>query len=230
VCRAGTAPGSEARRALEQLLRAYLPALRAHLLWDRKLDSHAADDLLQAFIADKIIERNLVAAADPNRGKFRNFLLVTLRHFAHEHSRKQQAKRRSPGRKLEAIEDQADSAAVDAQQPSDAFDRAWAQEVLNDVLRRMRAHCEQSNQPHVWGIFEARMLLPISEGREAPSHEQLAQQYKLASASSASNALGTAKRIFTRVFREVVGEYANDDAEVDAEIRDLWQIFSNPPR
>ena len=48
------------------------------------------------------------------------------------------------------------------------------------------------------------------------------------SATQSANALGSAKRMFTRNFRSVVGEYAIDEAEVDDEIRELWEIFSRP--
>jgi RNA polymerase sigma-70 factor (ECF subfamily) len=227
VCRAGTGPQSEARRAMEQLLRAYLPALRAHLVFDRRMDRDRADDLLQAFATDKIIEQNIVAAADPKRGKFRNFLLVTLQRFVIDRARQEQSLRRKPDRgKLQSLDDQTDAAAVYEEHPNDAFDRAWAHEVLNEVMRRMRSHCEQSDQPHLWGIFESRVLLPLTEGLEPPSHEELGKRYQLPSASHASNALGSAKRLFTRLFRDVVGEYAQDESEVDAELRDLWDAFA----
>jgi RNA polymerase sigma-70 factor (ECF subfamily) len=228
VCRAGTGPGSEARRAMEQLLRAYLPALRAHLVFDRRMDRDRADDLLQAFATDKLIEQNIVAAANPGRGRFRNFLLVTLQRFVIDRARQEQSQRRAPqrGRKLKNLDDHTEDSAVYEPPPSDAFDRAWAQEVLNEVMRRMRSHCEQSDQPHLWGIFESRVLLPMTEGAEPAAHDELARRYKLPSASHASNALGSAKRLFTRLFRDVVGEYAQDDAEVDSELRDLWDAFA----
>ena len=72
------------------------------------------------------------------------------------------------------------------------------------------------------------MVLPITDGAAPPSHEELARRHGLVSASQASNALGTAKRMFARLFRGVVREYAADEGEVEGEIRDLWEIFSRP--
>src|SRR5690242_1836984 len=119
VCRAGTGPGSEARRAMEQLLRAYLPALRAHLLFDRRMDRDRADDVLQAFVTDKLIEQNIVAAANPSRGRFRNFLLVTLQRFVIDRARQEQSLRRAPERgKLQSLDDQTDEAIVYEKHPS----------------------------------------------------------------------------------------------------------------
>jgi hypothetical protein len=91
----------------------------------------------------------------------------------------------------------------------------------------MRADC-QTDRPHLWAIFEARMLLPITDGVAPVSHDELSRRLKLDGPTQSANALGSAKRLFTRHFREVVGQYAADEAEVDAEIRELWEIFSRP--
>jgi hypothetical protein len=69
----------EQRRALEALLKRYLPALRAHLIEVRRIPSDRADDLLQGFIADKVIEQNLLERAQKERGRLRNFVVVTRR-------------------------------------------------------------------------------------------------------------------------------------------------------
>jgi RNA polymerase sigma-70 factor (ECF subfamily) len=221
---AGAAAG---RAALAELIRIYLPALRAHLLGPMGVERDRGEDLLQGFLADKVLEQNMIALADPGRGKFRTFLLTALERFVIDTHRHESALKRAPrGRLLDV--NQVGHRAANRQTPSQAFDRAWAGEVLAEVTRRMRAECESTHRPHLWGIFEARMLTPIIDGAEPPSHEQLAYQWKLDGADKSANALGTAKRLFTRTFREVVAEYAADEAEVDSEIRELWEIFSTP--
>src|SRR5947208_3626715 len=68
--------------ALAKLLERYLPALRAHLTLEKRIrPPERADDLLQGFVADKIIEQRLLDHADEGRGKFRSFLLVTLNNY-----------------------------------------------------------------------------------------------------------------------------------------------------
>src|SRR5262245_57970782 len=177
VGRAGQGAAS-GRVALGELIRIYLPALRAHLTGPMRIDPHRADDLLQGFLADKILEQNMIALANPNRGKFRTFLLTALEHFVVDTIRYESARKRSPRSKVHDIDDQADRLSA-GKSPSDTFDRAWAGEVLGETMRRMRSECESSGRGHQWTIFEARMLLPITDGATIPSHEELARRLKL---------------------------------------------------
>jgi DNA-directed RNA polymerase specialized sigma24 family protein len=64
------------------VLRAYLPALRAHLVIRRRVHPDRADDLLQGFCSDQVLEKDLVPRAERDRGKFRTFLLTALDRYA----------------------------------------------------------------------------------------------------------------------------------------------------
>src|SRR5689334_5139553 len=64
--------------AMDEIARLYSRALRAHLLQRTHGDVHRADDLLQGFLADKVLEQRLIDRADPNRGRFRTFLLGAM--------------------------------------------------------------------------------------------------------------------------------------------------------
>ena len=225
---AGRGDAGAGKVALAELVRIYLPALRAHLLGPMGIDRDRAEDLLQGFLADKVLEQNMLAAADPGRGTFRTFLLTALERFVIDAHRRDSAAKRAPKGKMLDVEEFGHRAARLHPNPSHAFDRAWAGEVLGEVTRRMRAECQQTERAHLWGIFEARMLLPIIDGADPPSHEALAKKHALPSAAHSANALTSAKRLFTRTFRAVVSEYAADEAEVDSEIRELWEIFSRP--
>ena len=225
VGRAATRGTENGRLALAELLQIYLPALRGYLTVSLRIDEYRADDLLQGFLADKVLQQDLIAQADRERGKFRSFLLTGLKRFVIDEFRRETAQQRSPGGAMRDIDDYA-AQIESAPEPSDIFDRIWAQEVLGEVMRRMRD--ELSDQLPTWVIFESRVLLPITDGAVAPSHDDLAKRFDLPSASHASNLLGTAKRTFRRIFRGVVAEYTSEESEIDVEIDDLWRIFSTP--
>src|SRR4051812_18671040 len=84
------------RQALATILQRYLPALRAHLVAAKRIAPDRADDLLQGFVADKIIEQNLLAHAQQGKGKFRSFLLVTLNRYIIDRHRADTAETRNP--------------------------------------------------------------------------------------------------------------------------------------
>lgn len=225
VLRAGCEAGVAKRQALEALLRQYLPALRAHLLIGRSVPLDEVDDLLQGFVADKVVERDLVARADRERGRFRTFVAVALDRYAASHFRSRRSGLRRPagGGALVRVEeaDPADG------RPShlEAFNRAWAAEVVADARRRMRAECEAAGRDDVWTVFQERLVAPSLEAAEPTPYAELARRLTLASEAQAANLLVTAKRHFGRSLRSVVAEYVGDERLVDREIEALMGGF-----
>ncbi len=224
VGRAGDTEGSTQRLALGQLLQIYLPALRDYLVRVRHVQLAEAEDLVQAFISAKFLEKNLATGADPARGRFRTLLLKSLDRFVISERRKASALKRG-GRQPSAL----DAAEIDppdpGEEPSSGFDVAWAQALLAEVIRRMQAECEESGRPELWGVFECRVLQPILQESEPTPYDELVRRFGFQSPVQASNVLVTAKRTFDRLLRTAVSEYATSAAEVDEEIRDLRVIL-----
>jgi RNA polymerase sigma-70 factor (ECF subfamily) len=222
------APTEAGRRALTDVVRAYQAALRAHLRQVRRLGADQADDVLQSFLADKVIERQILASADPRRGKFRTFLLTALDRFVIDRERADARARRRPsrGRTVEHIDDVDEPAEGVA--PPQIFDRVWAQHVIGEALRLTRDECHASGRPHLWGIFESRIVLPATDGLPPAPHDELARTWQLEDAAESANLLTTAKRMFVRHFRAVVSDYLASPEQVDQEIDELWAIFESP--
>src|SRR5207253_1738418 len=147
------------QRALGDLLKRYLPALRAHLVVKKGIEPERADDLLQGFITNKILEQGLIARANPDKGRFRALLITALNHYVIDVYRHQKG---TPPAFSLSDTDCAPSIG-DSDSPSDIFDVAWARELLADVLRRMRLECEKGRRPDIWGIFQCRIVGPILE-------------------------------------------------------------------
>jgi RNA polymerase sigma-70 factor (ECF subfamily) len=207
-------------QAMTMLLERYLPALRAHLVWGRRLSEDQADDLIQGFVADKVIERNLFADAREVRGRFRSFLLAALNHHVIARFRHDTALKRCPPARMLDLADQLDVAENQAE-PSAQFTLVWARQIIAEATRRMEAHCRQVHRLDLWLIFSQRVLCPAGSS----SHASFAAQLKLRSSKEAANLLITAKRLFTRMLRLVVGEYAGSEQQIDEEIDDLMRIL-----
>ena len=218
--------GPEAQReALEKLLVRYLPAMRAHLIFGKRMAPDAAADLLQDFVTTKVLERDLIAQADRQLGKFRTFLLVSLDRYWLNQLRDRGAQKRKVDM-AEALGDHADRlATVDAE--ADAFHSAWARDLLKQSLDQMRAECESSGRDEVWGVFECRVLEPALHGTEPIGYDALVERFGFRSPSQASNTLATAKRMFARFLRSAVSQYAGSDEEIDEELDDLRKVLAS---
>ena len=218
IAAAGGVGNEAAQRAVANLLKRYLPALRAYLLHQRRFSADQADDLLQGFVTTRILEHHLIAHADPQRGRFRNLLLGSLNHYIANQSRDERRAKRYPGSGRLMALDEAPPIPSDAAQPSDVFDVAWAQEAIGEALRRMESACRDRNRLELWSLFRARVVLPAIEGAEPVPYQELVRQYAFHTPAQATNALVTAKRMFVRLLREVIAEYAQSEAEVEEEL------------
>jgi RNA polymerase sigma-70 factor (ECF subfamily) len=215
------------REALGRVLARYVPPLRAHLVYRRGLSEADAEDAVQQFVADKVLQKDLIARAERERGKFRTFLLTALRRWLINRLRNEAAQKRSPASAvvMEAGDRSADLA--DAGNAADHFDVEWAREVLNHALAHMRAECERTEREDVWGVFQCRLVQPLLEGGEPAEYQELVSRFALQSPAQASNILITAKRMFGRALTTIVGEYAREPSEIDAEIVELRNILAS---
>jgi len=221
-------PGTLGGEALSRLLSRYLAPLRAYLVIHERLAPNRADDLLQGFIADKVLAGDLISSAARGKGRFRGYLLLALRRYVSNQARNENRRRRSPGN-VGSLQDAPE--ATDCEPgPADAFDIAWAKQVLAHAARGMHEECRDSGRDDLWTVFDARVLSPSLEGAKPVSYEQLVRELRLPSAEAASNLLITAKRMFARRLRGVVGEYIAEGGEVEQEIADLREILSRARR
>jgi RNA polymerase sigma-70 factor (ECF subfamily) len=224
VARAGRGTVDAQRQALILILNRYLPALRLHLIARKRMDPNRADDLLQSFLAAKIIEQGIIERAEKERGKFRTFLLTALDRFIVSEARKENAQKRGAAATTAIGEDTDIAQSWD--QPDDQFDVAWARELLAQAIRRTKDEAIGSGRPDVWGVFETRVLDPMLRDIEPLEYDELVRRFGLTSPSQASNLLVTGKRMFARNLRALVAEYAREDADIDEEIADLTAILS----
>ncbi len=141
VAAAGGADSGPALEALETLCRNYWYPL---YVYARKLGQGApdAEDMVQSFFL-RCLERKYLAAADPERGRFRTFLLVAFKRFMANEWDRGRARKRGGG--LAAVAWEGLSAEqryalepVDEASPEKAFDRSWALALLDRVLDRLK--------------------------------------------------------------------------------------------
>ena len=226
VARANAGSEHAASKALDELLRMYCPVLKKHLVRDMNFTRHRAEDLVQEFVARKILANNALANADAARGRFRAFLLKSFTNFAVSEIRKDRAHKRAPHNDQELSLDDSPDLAVSDEPFHHALDLEWARQILAMAVERMRKECKAKNRGDLWEVFTCRVLDPTLRQAPVPSYEQLVQRFGFESPSQASNLLITAKRMFRRALTDTVRDTVADDSQVEAEIQELKAILS----
>jgi hypothetical protein len=223
VVEAGTDSGDARRDALGRLLHNYMPPMHTYLVTVKRFVPQQAEDLLQSFVADQILERHLLRSATQNRGRFRAFIVTALNNYCSNQRRDARAKKRAP-KHLAAIDDTI-NIADPVLEPSAVFDLAWAKQVLDQATELMRTECNHS-RPKLWQIFEVRVLEPALRGTEPLPYAQMIERFGFKSPTQAANAVVTANRMFARMLRRVIGQYEQDAERVEEEIRDLRRTIA----
>ena len=141
VLAAGQGNSSRGREALERLCQGYWYPLYAFVRRSGK-SIHDAEDLVQGFFA-VCLEKNYLAAADREKGRFRSFLLLAFKRFlANEYDKSRAVKRggAQPVIALDALaaEERYAYEPVDRLSADKLYERRWALTLLEQVLARLR--------------------------------------------------------------------------------------------
>ena len=141
---AGQRHTPQSDHALEELCRTYWFPLYAYVR-RRGYSKEDAEDLTQTFFA-RFLTKNYLEGLCAERGRFRAFLLASLKHFLANEWDKSQRQKRGGGVTLMSLDWQtADTqfqiAATAEPSPEQAFDREWALALLACVIERLRAEC-----------------------------------------------------------------------------------------
>jgi hypothetical protein len=218
---AGVSQAAQAdEQKLDGLIRLYWAPLRVFLLGSFPTLKDQADVILQEFAEDKILKEGWLKRADRTRGRFRNFLKTSLRHFVLD--RLNSAEARHAPLSLDELE-------LDVPGPpgpSEDFDLTWVRAVLGETLRRMEADCrnpaaDQPRRSFIWEMFRVRLVEPMLNDAPQPPYEELIERFHLKSPMDASNLLLSGKRVFKMHLARVIQDYAGQDAATAAEIQAL---------
>ena len=140
VLLAGGEASTEADRALDDLCRAYWYPLYAYVRRQGR-SAEDAQDLTQEFFA-RLLERQHLRLADPQRGRFRTFLLSSLKNFLINEWEKSRAAKRGASVTFSLDEREADvrylAEVADGLTPDRIYEKRWAVTLLERVLANLR--------------------------------------------------------------------------------------------
>lgn len=228
IRRAKTSDQERRRLSVNNLLRRYWKPVYCYLK-HKGYTNENAKDLTQGFFHEIVLGRELFQQADQTKGKFRTFLLTALDRYATSIYRKETAKKRLPKHGLAQLETAAlpDLPTMQSRKtPEQVFHYAWATNLLDQVLAKVREeYCSTDRVIH-WEVFRATILVPILDNTKAPSLNELCEKYGIKSEKKASNMTITVKRRFSTVLRHHLRQFVQSDSEAEDEFRELVEILS----
>lgn len=211
------------KEALEKLCRAYWPPIYGYLR--RRGHSPAdAEDLTQAFFAD-LIESDFLDRPDPEKGRFRGYLIGALRHFLSRHFERNTAQKR--GGKVQFIEwsgneAEREFAGIDQPQldPSDAYEASWALTLLGRALKRLEEEQIEAGRARHFAALKTYLSATPNRG----DYEQAAQALG-ATRTTVAVWIHRLNQRYAELVKLEVAETVHDPADVQSEMRHLLQAL-----
>ena len=223
VLKAGRSDTTHAREALARLCQTYWYPLYAHVR-RRGHSAHDAQDLTQAFFLC-LLERQSLADADPNRGRFRSFLLGAMNHFLADEWAKRQTQKRGGGRRilsldLAAAEERFDLEPADTAAPDRAFDRQWATALLDAVLEKLQNEYRQEDKIELFNALKQT----LAGKRESQPYAQLAAQLGM-NEGAVRTAVHRLRKRYRELLQAEIAHTVSSPEEVKEELNYLFQVI-----
>src|SRR5436190_5061192 len=220
AARGGTA---EAQVALEKLCRVYWYPLYAFVRRQGR-NREDAEDLIQGFFA-RLLERKDLETVQRERGRFRSYLLVSLKHFMLNAQLRAGAEKRGGGQpiiSLDEVEAEKKFARepVDNSTPEKIFERRWALALLDTVLERLRREHEATGRLRLFDTLRCF----LSDEPAEQSQAQIGAQLGL-STGAVKQAVRRLRQRYRELLREEVANTVATAADIDDEVRHLVAVL-----
>jgi len=222
VLAAGAQDDSSSAGALASLCEDYWYPIYSYI---RRIghSSEDAADLTQGYFAE-LLEKGRLKAADPSRGKFRSFLLATVKqHLSHERE-KRRARKRGGDREIVPLEAGAaeDRLRVDGapnRSPEGAFEHAWALTVLDCAKRSLEAEFASQGKEEQYRVL-GRYLGGDREVPYTAAAEELGT-----SESAIKMAVRRLRKRFGLLVREEIASTIGPSGNIEAELAHLIAVL-----
>ena len=224
VLRAKDPAAPDRREALERLFQTYWKPV--YFLIRRTHDAETAQDIAQGFFT-AFLEKDFLKSVEREKGKFRTFLCVALRHYMADEYDRARAQKRGGGRSplsLDFARAETEISRVPAAK-DDAdkyFQRQWALEVIKRALHALREEFQASDR---LAEFEALSMYLSAGGKDAPTHADLAKRLSI-SESDVNNRVHRLRQRYRELILEEVRSYSDSEEDAQQEVRDLFSAFA----
>ncbi|MBS1856951.1 MAG: sigma-70 family RNA polymerase sigma factor [Acidobacteria bacterium] len=222
VVAAGDPHRKEARSALVSLCENYWYPLYAYLR-RRGYPADQAQDLTQEFFV-RVLEGRYLDRADPEKGRFRSFLLTSLKFFVSDEGDRQRARKRGGGTvvRLEFTsgEERYQREPAHHETPEWIFERRWALSVLDRVVGKLRDEFVRHGRAEHFERLKVFLL-----GQSDAPYADLAREIKT-SEGALKVAIHRLRKRYRELFRQEIADTVADPSEVESELRYLAGVLT----
>jgi RNA polymerase sigma factor (sigma-70 family) len=223
VVAAGDPHRKDARSALVSLCENYWYPLYAYLR-RRGYPTDQAQDLTQEFFV-RLLEGRYLDRADQEKGRFRSFILTSLKFFVADEEDRHRARKRGGGvlvpLEFSSGEKRYQREPAHDETPERIFERRWALSVLDRVVEKLRDEFVQHGRPEHFERLKVFLL-----GQSDASYAALAREMNT-SEGALKVAIHRLRKRYRELFRQEIADTVADPAEVESELRYLADVLAS---
>ena len=220
VLAAGQLSEPSAAGALEKLCATYWYPLYAWLRC-RGHGHHDAQDLTQAFLVH-LLDRDRLQKPTPEKGKFRSFLLASLKNFLTNEWDKTQALKRGAQFTFISVDEEMGESRFRIEpshdaMPDKAFEQSWAMTLLELVLGQLKQEYARADKSALFDALQGY----LSGDKGGVPYVEMAARLNLSEAALKMSVLRLRRR-FGELLRAEIAHTVTRPEEIDEEIRALF--------
>ena len=206
--------------AREELCKTYWGPIHSFVRW-QGFNPDDAKDLTQAFF-QKLLEKDVWARANPEKGRMRSFLLTALKQFLADERDRARAAKRGGGAPVVSLDDSGvnEIPAGGNASAERNFDQKWAAAILDAARVRLREECESSGKA---AFFNEVNVLGEAEEKNL-TYDEVAARVGMG-VSGVKTAVSRLRQRYGELVREEVEKTVAKSADVDDEIAYLLSII-----
>lgn len=213
-----------ATEALESLCAKYRPPLYAFIRAQGRSPADA-EDLVQGFFLH-LLAKDRLKRVNPEKGKFRSFLLASLTNYLRNQWDKEHAQKRGSGEahlpiKSSDTETGDGVAPRDSNDPQREYERGWASTLIREVLAQLKARYHESGKGE---IFETLHPLLAGEGEHGQGNKAAAAKLALTE-NAVRQAVHRLRKDYRQLLLAEVSRTVESPSEAEDEIRYLFSVF-----
>lgn len=214
---------TDARAALEELCASYWFPLYSYIR-RRGFSPEEAADLTQDYFAE-LLEKDLIQSIDREKGRFRSFLLATLKYFLSHERDKAQALKRGGGATILSLDtDEAEGRygeePTESLTPEQLFERRWGLTVMERAMEQLEAESKDASGD---GKRFSRLKPFLTGSEPRVPYEEVGQELGM-SAGAVKTAVHRMRQSYGRLLREEIARTVVAGPDVDDEVRHLLSV------